>query len=154
MYTFPYLQLGQYEVQVSAKGMKETVIKAVLVDEGNISRVDASLQVGSANETVQVTEQVPTIEQESTTIDSAIDQKLINDLPSVAGGGTRAASDILAILPGVQVPGATTGNSYGSQFGVNVEAISSAPSSRWMACRWPIRALQPTCPWICGQIMT
>ncbi len=120
VYTFPYLQLGQYYVQISAKGMKETVIKDVRVDEGNISRVDASLQVGTANETVQVTEQVPLLEQESTTIDAAVDQKLINDLPSVAGGGTRAASDIVAILPGVQVPGATTGNSYGSQFGVNV----------------------------------
>src|ERR1700733_10960316 len=41
VYTFPYLQLGQYDVQVSAKGMKETVIKDIRVDEGNISRVDA-----------------------------------------------------------------------------------------------------------------
>ncbi len=120
VYTFPYLQLGQYDVQVSAKGMKDTVIKDVKVDEGNISRVDASLQVGAANETVQVTEQAPLLEQESTTIDASVDQKLINDLPSVAGGGTRAASDIVAILPGVQVPGASSGNSYGSQFGVNV----------------------------------
>lgn len=120
VYTFPYLQLGQYEVRFHASGMKEAVVTGIRVDEGNISRVDSQLEVGSANETVHVSESVPLVEQESTTIDASIDRKLIDDLPSVAGGGTRDATAIVNVLPGVQTPGASSGNSYGSQFGVNV----------------------------------
>ena len=120
VYTFPYLQLGQYEVKFNAKGMSEAVVTDVRVDEGNISRVDSKLEVGATSEIVNVTASAPLIEQESPTVDASVDRKLLEDLPSVAGGGTRAASDALAILPGVQVPGASSGNSYGSQFGVNV----------------------------------
>ena len=120
VYTFPYLQLGQYDVKFEASGMKGAVVNGVRVDEGNISRVDGKLEVGAASETVNVTASTPLIEEESTTIDAAVDRKLVEDLPSVAGGGTRDATAILNILPGVQTPGATTGNSYGSQFGVNV----------------------------------
>ena len=120
VYNFPYLQLGTYEVKFAAKGMKDAVITGILVDEGNISRADGKLEVGAATETVNVTASVPLIEQETPTVDASVDRKLIEDLPSVAGGGTRAASDVLAVLPGVQVPGASSGNSYGSQFGVNI----------------------------------
>lgn len=120
VYTFPYLQLGEYKVRISAAGMREAEINGVIVDEGNISRVDGKLEIGSTSETVKVTASVPLIEQETTTIDAAVDRKLVEDLPSVAGGGTRDATAIVNILPGVQTPGATSGNSYGSQFGVNV----------------------------------
>ena len=120
VYTFPYLQVGQYEVKFAAKGMKESVVTGIRVDEANISRVDGKLAVGAASETVNVTESVPLIEQETPTIDASVDKKLIDDLPSVAGGGTRSATDVLNLLPGVATPGASSGNSYGSQFGVNI----------------------------------
>ncbi len=120
VYTFPYLRVGQYEVQFNAEGMKESVVSGILVDESNISRADAVLQVGNVSQSVQVTAEAPLLEQESTTVDASVDQKLINDLPSVAGGGTRDPTAVASILPGVQTPGATTGQSYGSQFGVNI----------------------------------
>ena len=120
VFTFPYLQIGTYVVTISAPGMKETVVKNVLVDQNNISRVDQSLQVGSTSEQLTVTDTAPLIQQESTTYDATVQKKLIDDLPVGFGGDTRSAADFAGLVPGAQVPGNSTGQSFGSQFGVNV----------------------------------
>ena len=43
VYTFPYLQFGQYEVRFRANGMREAIVSAIRIDVGNISRVDGRL---------------------------------------------------------------------------------------------------------------
>src|SRR6266545_2375279 len=64
VFTFPYLQIGQYEVRMSAPGMKETVVTGVVVDQSNISRLDHTLEVGAVGERVTVTTAAPVIQQE------------------------------------------------------------------------------------------
>jgi hypothetical protein len=120
VFTFPYLQIGQYEVRITAPGMKETVVTGISVDQNNISRIDRVLQVGSVGERIFVTDEAPLVQQESTTYDAKIDHKFVEDLPVGFGGDTRAATDFVNLVPGAQTPGATSGQSFGSQFGVNV----------------------------------
>src|SRR5216683_1379727 len=64
VYTFPYLQIGAYEVRIKAPGMKEAVVTGVLVDQNNISRVDRALNPGSVNESVTVVAEAPLLQQE------------------------------------------------------------------------------------------
>ena len=120
VFTFPYLQIGQYEVRMTAPGMKETVVTGVVVDHNNISRIDRTLELGAVGERVTVTSEAPLVQQESTTFDAKVERKFMEDLPIGFGGDTRAASDVVALVPGAQVPGAASGQSFGSQFGVNV----------------------------------
>ena len=40
VYNIPFLKPGTYEVKIVANGLKEAVITGVLVDVGNIARVD------------------------------------------------------------------------------------------------------------------
>jgi hypothetical protein len=100
--------------------MKETVVTGVVVDQNNISRLDHTLEVGAVGERVTVTTAAPLVQQESTTYDAKVERKFMEDLPVGFGGDTRAATDFVNLVPGAQTPGAVSGQSFGSQFGVNV----------------------------------
>ena len=120
VYNLPYLRLGTYEVRITAPGLKATVVTGVVVDQANISRVDRTLELGSITESITVEAAAPLLQQESTTFDAEVTRKFVEDLPSAVGGGTRDATSVVNILPGVQTPGAVSGQSFGSQFGVNI----------------------------------
>ena len=120
VYTFPYVPIGVYEILITAPGLRSLVVTGVVVDQANISRVDRMLELGSVSESVTVEAAAPLLQQESTTFDAEVTRKFVEDLPSAVGGGTRDATSIVNILPGVQSPGAVSGQSFGSQFGVNI----------------------------------
>ena len=113
--------------------MKEAIVTGVVVDQASISRVDRGLEVGSVSESVKVEDTAPLLQQEGTTYDAEVSRKFVGMLPSLTGGGTRDATTTINILPGVQTPGAVSGQSYGSQFGVNVGGGRQFSRSRWMA---------------------
>jgi hypothetical protein len=121
VYNIPYLKVGPYEVKIVANGLKEAVITGVLVDVGNIARVDTTLQLGSTTQSITVEATAPLVQQDTTTYDAAVTRKFVEDLPNGLGGGTRDASVLVNLVPGAQTPGAASGNSYGSQFGINID---------------------------------
>lgn len=120
VYNIPYLRPGTYEVKIVANGLKEAVITGVFVDVGNIARVDSTLQLGSTTQAVTVQASAPLLQQETTTYDAQVNRKFVEDLPNAVAGGTRDASVLVNLTPGVQTPGATNGNSFGTQFGANI----------------------------------
>jgi outer membrane receptor protein involved in Fe transport len=115
VYDIPYLKLGTYEVHITAPGMKEALVRGVLVDQNNISRVDQSLQIGNVSESVTVQASAPLLQQESTTYDATVNRKFVEDLPVAFNGGTRDSTSLALLVPGV-----VNGTTYGSQFGVNI----------------------------------
>ena len=92
----------------------------VLVDVGNIARVDSTLQMGSTTQSVTVQATAPLLQEDTPTFDSQVNRKFVEDLPNAVSGGTRDASVLVNLTPGVQTPGATAGQSYGTQFGANI----------------------------------
>lgn len=121
VYNIPFLKPGTYEVKIVANGLKEAVITGVLVDVGNIARVDTTLQMGSTTQSITVEATAPLVQQDTTTYDAQVNRKFVEDLPNAVSGGTRTASDLVQLVPGAQTPGASSGQSYGSQFGVNID---------------------------------
>jgi outer membrane receptor protein involved in Fe transport len=115
VYDIPYLRLGIYEVRIKSPGMREAVIRGVLVDQNNISRVDQVLQLGNVSEAITVQDSAPLLQQESTTYDGVVNRKFVEDLPVAFGGVTRDPTALALLVPGV-----VNGTTYGSQFGVNV----------------------------------
>ncbi len=121
VYNIPYLKPGTYEVKIAANGLKEAVITGVLVDVGNIARVDTTLQMGSTTQSITVEATAPLVQQDTTTYDAQVNRKFVEDLPNAVSGGTRDASVLVNLVPGAQTPGASSGNSYGTQFGTNID---------------------------------
>lgn len=96
-YTVPDLPIGQYEAQASASGFQTTVRPNITLTVGQQAVVDFSLMVGQSQQTVTVEAQVTQVDTESTTLQSVVEQKQINDLPL----NGRNFTDLITLVPGV-----------------------------------------------------
>src|ERR1700731_3301280 len=81
IYNFTSLRVGPYTVTVSHTGFKVAEVKNVIVQVGQNTEQDISLQVGSLSDSVTVTASVPLLRTTESSISTVIDQKLIDDLP-------------------------------------------------------------------------
>ena len=74
-YTFTLLPLGAYTISVEAKGFKTFVSKNITLSAGDRARVDASLAVGQATETVEVESTTPALQTDSSSVGLLIKPK-------------------------------------------------------------------------------
>jgi hypothetical protein len=79
-YSAPSLAAGAYEMRVTAPGFHTLSVNAV-VATGNVTTVDARLQIGEQKETITVGTVSPQLELESHTIDQVITRQQIQQLP-------------------------------------------------------------------------
>src|SRR5229473_1695160 len=96
-YSTPSLILGSYRVQVEKAGFKTFVRTGVPVSGGATYRMDSSLDVGSATESVEV--QASTVEVNASTpeVSSVLGEKYYHDLPVVMGSDIRLAESFLNV---------------------------------------------------------
>src|ERR1700758_1285576 len=59
LYSFPYLRVGTYSVSVAVEGFKTDVRTGVVLNVQDRKQVDFQLQVGSSQQTVDVTTEAP-----------------------------------------------------------------------------------------------
>lgn len=96
-YTFVNLPLGTYKLTVSKGGFKSQVVDTVIVQAAQTTDINATLQVGALNETVEVTAgAAPLVETTSNAIATTIDLKQIEDLPMQG----RDLSQLTQLVPG------------------------------------------------------
>ena len=81
VFRFSDIDLGQFDVTVTAPGFKGSVTKGVLVQIGTVSAMTIALEPGAVSEQVTVTSEGPAIETESSDIGGVISEKQIVDLP-------------------------------------------------------------------------
>lgn len=93
----PSLRAGNYRVEVSAPGFKTSQRAGVLLRSGETVRVDTTLEVGGASETVTVSADASTIQRESQAIQSGLDAQQLQTLPR----GGRDFQDFLYLNPNV-----------------------------------------------------
>src|SRR5262245_17922988 len=109
---------GKYDVTVELSGFKK-VSQVVTLEVGQRARVDATLQVGSFEESIQVAAASPIINSESASLGSVVPQAQISNLPL----SIRNWDDLLSLVPGVQGERYTEqggGTSFGRTGGINV----------------------------------
>ena len=97
---FQFLQLAPsvYSLHVEASGFKKEVVNDVLVQVDQITHLDATLQVGSVAETIEVlSEATPLLESDRSTLSNVIDSQVISDMPLNA----RQYLDLALLTPGV-----------------------------------------------------
>src|SRR5712672_1871751 len=98
--SFQFLQLAPavYSLQVEASGFKKEAVNGVLVQVDQITHLDATLQVGSVTETVEVlSEATPLLESDRSTLSNVIDSQVISNMPLNA----RQYLDLALLTPGV-----------------------------------------------------
>jgi hypothetical protein len=96
-YVIPALPVGTYQLKAAAPGFKSYTQTGILLENGQTARVDVVLQIGSANETIQVSAQAVQVDTSSAAIRTEVDTTQIKELPL----NTRNSLQLVTLVPGV-----------------------------------------------------
>jgi hypothetical protein len=110
-YRFVNLVPTQYKVEVEKTSYKKVVQSPISVQIDATARVDVSLAVGAASETVEVTTAAPLLQTESGTLGSQVEGKTVTEMPL----NGRNVTNLIALVPGVVPQGASMGNTTMNQ---------------------------------------
>ncbi len=106
IYQFPLADPGNYEVVIAAAGFKQFGAKAA-VNVGQVTVVNAKLEVGAAGTTVEVSASAPLMDTEAADMSTSFDRNLVENLPN--GGNDLTA--VAYTAPGVVM---NSGGMYGN----------------------------------------
>jgi hypothetical protein len=106
-YNAPNLTPGNYTVEVSAPGFRSFIERNLVLTAGATMRADAQLQIGQLNESVQVQAQAIQMQMEDAKISTAVQNKLVDELPLVVGGALRSPFDLVSTVAEAKGSGTT-----------------------------------------------
>ena len=116
LYTFISLNPGVYKVTVSESGFKSYAQEKISVNVDQTTEVNITLQVGSATETVTVTEGVSLVEPSNSTVGSLIGSETIDRVPLVS----RNVYDLIQLSAGVNAVNGSPNSSDSMQSVQNI----------------------------------
>jgi hypothetical protein len=96
-YSFTSLDPVLYSVEAEAQGFKKKLVENVKVDTASIGTLDIALETGSVTSEVTIQAESTTINTESGTLSSTINEKQIQDAPLL----NRSVLDLALTLPNV-----------------------------------------------------
>ncbi|MEO8100540.1 MAG: TonB-dependent receptor [Acidobacteriota bacterium] len=106
-YTVGQLPVGNYELTATAPGFKKYVRGPLQVQVAQTIRVDVPLEVGTATESITVSDQASLLKTESGELSHIVTTANMNNLPILSIGSTNAGSSgirnpnaILRLIPG------------------------------------------------------
>lgn len=101
IYVIPNLFPGQYSVEFKKEGFEKLVHSSLTLESTQVARIDASLKVGAATESVTVTSEAPVLDLERPSEGTNMKASVVNDLPlSIYGGGRFVEDFAVALTPG------------------------------------------------------
>jgi hypothetical protein len=102
-YTLTALPAGTYELIIEARGFKGFRAANVQIQVAQTTRMNATLEVGAASETVTVTDQSPLLKTETAEQSTNISGELFNSLPLnfAATNSVRSWLSFIQLAPGV-----------------------------------------------------
>ncbi len=75
-YRTPPLRIGEYTIEIEAGGFKKTTTSGLILNVGDVRRIDFTLQVGQITETIAVTAQAPLLQTTEGSAGTVIENKL------------------------------------------------------------------------------
>ncbi|HEV3304957.1 MAG TPA: carboxypeptidase regulatory-like domain-containing protein [Candidatus Sulfotelmatobacter sp.] len=110
-YVFPDLPVGTYTLSFELTGFKKDIRKNVSLDVNQIITLNTTMQLGAAQEVVDVTSEAPLVDTTSTQLGAVVNNRSVNELPLNA----RDTYQFLQLQPGVQSQLGSSGSTfYGS----------------------------------------
>src|SRR5438876_219464 len=109
LYSFVNLIPGNYKIDVEKPGFKRITRTPIVVEVQQSAKIDVTLPVGQANETVEVTSETPLLQSETSSLGQVVEQRKANELPL----NGRNIYTLAAIAPSVIPQGNTTGSPVG-----------------------------------------
>jgi hypothetical protein len=110
-YGFPDLPVGAYTLSFELPRFKKNVSKGLALDVNQVITLNMSMQLGAAQEVVDVTSDAPLVDTTSTQMGAVVNNRSVNELPL----NTRDTYQFLQLQPGVQSQlGSSGGTFYGS----------------------------------------
>jgi hypothetical protein len=98
-YSVPHLIPDVYDIKVSAKGFKNFETKGIKVEADTAPRIDPTMDVGGASETVQVSaEDQPQLKTDRADVATVFDEQQVSSLPV----GDQNFTNLQLLLPGAQ----------------------------------------------------
>jgi hypothetical protein len=109
LYTFPNLFPGRYKIDVEKAGFKKTTRPDVVVEVQQAARIDFSLPVGEATESVEVTSEVTLLQPETSSLGQVIEERKSNELPL----NGRNIFNLITVSPAAVAQGGSGGTPVG-----------------------------------------
>jgi hypothetical protein len=138
-FTLPSLPAGTYNLHVEKPGFRTSEIAGMTVNAATTSRADVTLEVGQAQQTVEVRANAAQLSTEDAKASVTVNNKLVDDLPLVVGGAVRSPFDLAAITPESKNLGGDAGFALGggqaASYGTTLDGIS-ANTSRALQKSW------------------
>jgi len=120
IYSFPALVPGPYQVKVEAPGFQRVVRSNIEIQVQQTARIDFSLTVGQATQTIEVSGAAQLLTSESATVGTVIEEKRITELPL----NGRDFLQLVALSPnvtyGFQAPNQAVGRQGGTRATENI----------------------------------
>ena len=93
---------GRYTVSVEVPGFETSVHNDVNIEVARFSTVDATLQTGATQQSVEVKENVIALETAQPDLGTTIEQAVVQELPNeISGGRGRQIDQFIFLAPGV-----------------------------------------------------
>ena len=127
-YQIPSLPSGPYSLKSVVAGFRTYAQNGIILEDGQNVRVDVTLQIGSANETVEVTASGVQVDTSSASIRTEVDTTQIQELPL----NTRDTLQLITLVPGVgdaTLPAAVVNQRSGPTFSVNGSRLNGSEVS-------------------------
>jgi hypothetical protein len=105
-YRIPDMQVGVYNLTVTAAGFKTSEQKGLVVQINTTSSLDITLQPGAVTDTLTVLADVPTLQTETSDIGTVVSTRQIMELPlEVNNSSLRSPETFVFLTPGTAGPG-------------------------------------------------
>ncbi len=126
-YTIASVTPGNYTVEITKEGFRSFVAKEILVNQNNVVRVDATLQLGATSERVEVSATTAGLQTDRADVHGELNAQHLLELPQP----NRTYLGMMALMPGTtppagQLSGGTNNPSKGMTFAFNGTGSSAA----------------------------
>ena len=144
-YTVGSLPAGLYDIRIEKSGFRPSEERALTLSAATTVRADATLEVGTSTQAVEVQASSVNIHTEDAKSSVTIDNKLVNDLPLVVGGAVRSPFDLATLTPEAKNLGGDNGFALGggqvASYGTSLDGVSTnttrALSVSWVSSNAP-----------------
>jgi len=125
VYNVTTVAAGTYRIDITKTGFNSFVISDVVVNQNNVVRVNAQLQVGAQNQTVEVTSEAATLQTDRADVHAEVGTQALENSPQP----TRTYEGLMQLVPGAtppngQLAGGTNNPSKSMEFAFNGTGIS------------------------------